>query len=65
MLFRSRVFAHEFTGKRYDVGDKLGFVETTIEYGLEHPQIGDNLKNYIIEKAKELSKDEPKQNTKK
>ena len=60
-----RVFAHEFTGKRYDVGDKLGFVETTIEYGLEHPQIGANLKNYIIEKAKELSKDDSKNITKK
>ena len=60
-----RVFAHEFTGKRYDVGDNLGFVETTIEYGLEHPQIGANLKNYIIEKAKELSKDDSKNITKK
>jgi UTP--glucose-1-phosphate uridylyltransferase len=50
-----RVFAHEFTGKRYDVGDKFGFVETTIEYGLEHPQIADSLKAYIIEKAKELA----------
>ncbi|MCA2389153.1 MULTISPECIES: UTP--glucose-1-phosphate uridylyltransferase GalU [Lactococcus] len=60
-----RVFAHEFTGKRYDVGDKLGFVETTIEYGLEHPQIGADLKNYIIGKAKELSKDESKNVTKK
>lgn len=50
-----RVFAHEFTGKRYDVGDKFGFVETTIEYGLEHPQISEDLKAYIIAKAKELS----------
>ncbi|MFC4652308.1 UTP--glucose-1-phosphate uridylyltransferase GalU [Lactococcus nasutitermitis] len=50
-----RVFAHEFTGKRYDVGDKFGFMETSIEYGLQHPQIKDNLRKYIIEKAKELS----------
>lgn len=51
-----RVFAHEFTGKRYDVGDKFGFVETTIEYGLHHPQIKDALQKYIIEKGKSLSK---------
>ncbi|AYG00170.1 UTP--glucose-1-phosphate uridylyltransferase GalU [Lactococcus allomyrinae] len=51
-----RVFAHEFTGKRYDVGDKFGFVETTIEYGLEHPQISEDLKAYIIAKAQELTK---------
>ncbi|MDT2725423.1 UTP--glucose-1-phosphate uridylyltransferase GalU [Lactococcus formosensis] len=55
-----RVFAHEFTGKRYDVGDKFGFVETTIEYGLNHPQIKDELHDYIIAKAKELSKAENK-----
>ncbi len=55
-----RVFAHEFTGKRYDVGDKFGFVETTIEYGLNHPQIKDELHNYIIAKAEELSKTESK-----
>ncbi|MCH1722931.1 UTP--glucose-1-phosphate uridylyltransferase GalU [Lactococcus formosensis] len=55
-----RVFAHEFTGKRYDVGDKFGFVETTIEYGLNHPQIKDELHDYIIAKAKELSKAESK-----
>lgn len=50
-----RVFAHEFTGKRYDVGDKFGFVETSIEYGLQHPQIKDALKAYIIQKGIELS----------
>ncbi|MDN6070067.1 MAG: UTP--glucose-1-phosphate uridylyltransferase GalU [Lactococcus plantarum] len=50
-----RVFAREFTGKRYDVGDKFGFVETTIEYGLTHPQIKEALHDYIIKKAKELT----------
>lgn len=51
-----RVFAREFTGNRYDVGDKFGFVETSIEYGLNHPQISDKLKDYIIQKAQELQK---------
>lgn len=55
-----RVFAHEFTGKRYDVGDKFGFVETTIEYGLNHPQIKNELHDYIIAKAEELLKSESK-----
>ena len=50
-----RVFAREFTGRRYDVGDKFGFVETTIEYGLTHHQIKDALHDYIIKKAKELA----------
>ncbi len=42
-----RVFAHEFTGKRYDVGDKLGMVEANVEMGLKHPEIGEELKAYI------------------
>jgi UTP--glucose-1-phosphate uridylyltransferase len=51
-----RVFAHEFCGKRYDVGDKFGFVKTSIEYGLEHPQIKDDLREYIIELGQTLEK---------
>lgn len=42
-----RVFAREFTGKRYDVGNKFGFVQTTIEYGLRHPEIKDELHAYL------------------
>lgn len=52
-----RVFAHKFTGNRYDVGDKFGFVQTSIEYGLEHPQIQSQLEDYIIKKAAELKKE--------
>ncbi|MDR0298230.1 MAG: UTP--glucose-1-phosphate uridylyltransferase GalU [Streptococcaceae bacterium] len=51
-----RVFARQFTGQRYDVGDKFGFVKTTVEYGLNHPQIKEALHDYILEKAAELSK---------
>lgn len=42
-----RVFAREFTGKRYDVGNKFGYVQTTIEYGLRHPEIKDELHAYL------------------
>ena len=49
-----RVFAREFKGKRYDVGDKYGYMKTSIEYGLNHPQTKDDLKNYIITLGKEL-----------
>lgn len=57
-----RVFAHKFTGNRYDVGDKFGFVQTSIEYGLDHPQIQTQLKNYIIKKAEELKKERKNEN---
>ncbi len=50
-----RVFAHQFTGKRYDVGDKFGFLKTSIEYGLVHAEVKDSLKEYLIELGKELA----------
>lgn len=40
-----RVFAYDFEGKRYDVGEKLGFIETTLEFALQH----DDLKNQLLE----------------
>lgn len=49
-----RVFAREFKGNRYDVGDKFGYMKTSIEYGLNHPQTKDDLKNYIIQLGKDL-----------
>ncbi|MGX7150392.1 UTP--glucose-1-phosphate uridylyltransferase GalU [Enterococcus ureasiticus] len=53
-----RVFAREFTGKRYDVGDKFGFMKTSIEYGLVHPEVKENLREYIIELGAELAKED-------
>lgn len=49
-----RVFAHEFKGNRYDVGNKFGYVQTNIEFGLRHPEVKDQLKDYIIELSKKL-----------
>ncbi|MGJ5639321.1 UTP--glucose-1-phosphate uridylyltransferase GalU [Latilactobacillus curvatus] len=57
-----RVFAHEFKGRRYDVGNKFGYLETSIEYGLKHPEVKDDLKKYIIDLAEKLKKDTKKEN---
>ena len=54
-----RVFARKFTGHRYDVGDKFGFMKTSIEYGLTHPEVGAPLKEYIMELGKSLAADTP------
>ena len=53
-----RVFARVFTGNRYDVGDKFGYMKTSIEYGLNHPQTKEDLKQYIIDLGKKLSEEE-------
>ncbi|WP_082820862.1 UTP--glucose-1-phosphate uridylyltransferase GalU [Secundilactobacillus collinoides] len=42
-----RVFAHRFEGQRYDVGNKLGWLETNIAFGLRHPETRDGLRNYL------------------
>jgi len=43
----SQVFAYDFEGNRYDVGEKLGFVKTTIEYALKDAEMKDELKAFI------------------
>lgn len=50
----SKVYAHEFKGKRFDVGNKFGYLETNIQYGLTHPQVKDDLRKYIIDLGKKL-----------
>ncbi|MYL30772.1 UTP--glucose-1-phosphate uridylyltransferase GalU [Halobacillus halophilus] len=42
-----RVFAYDFEGKRYDVGEKLGFVKTTLELALERPELKDDVLSYM------------------
>ncbi|WP_071460926.1 UTP--glucose-1-phosphate uridylyltransferase GalU [Bacillus massilinigeriensis] len=42
-----RVFAYDFEGQRYDVGEKFGFVKTTIEFALQNAEIKDELMAYL------------------
>ncbi|MGN7298773.1 UTP--glucose-1-phosphate uridylyltransferase GalU [Ferdinandcohnia sp. SAFN-114] len=42
-----RVFAYEFEGKRFDVGEKLGFIETTIEFALQNKELKEDLLNFM------------------
>jgi UTP--glucose-1-phosphate uridylyltransferase len=44
---RKRVLAYNFEGRRYDAGDKLGFLEATVEFGLKNPEIGDAFHTYL------------------
>lgn len=48
------VYAYDFEGKRYDVGEKLGFVKTTIDLALENDEIKDELLAYLVEKVNKL-----------
>ncbi len=47
-LAQSRpVWAYTFTGKRYDVGDKLGFLEATVEYALRRDDLARGFADYL------------------
>ena len=41
------VFAYNFEGKRYDVGEKLGFIETQIEMALQHEDLKQSLLAFL------------------
>ncbi|MFE4810525.1 UTP--glucose-1-phosphate uridylyltransferase GalU [Peribacillus simplex] len=45
-----RVFAYDFEGKRFDVGEKLGFIQTTIEFALKD----ETLKNDVMDFLEDL-----------
>ncbi|BBU41197.1 UTP--glucose-1-phosphate uridylyltransferase GalU [Aeribacillus sp. FSL K6-1121] len=49
-----RVFAYNFEGKRYDVGEKIGFIKTTIEFAMKNEE----LKQELIQFMEELIKEE-------
>jgi len=48
------VFAYNFEGDRYDVGDKLGFVQATIDFALARADLRDDVKQYMKKKLNKL-----------
>lgn len=54
-----QVFAYEFDGTRYDVGEKIGFVKTTLHFALNDPTMKDEITHYIqslLEQPSSLTK---------
>jgi UTP-glucose-1-phosphate uridylyltransferase len=51
------ILAYEFEGRRYDVGDKLGFVEATIDFALRRGDIAEDLMNYLREMVRKADID--------
>ena len=47
LLGREQVLAYEFKGKRYDCGSKLGYLQATVEFALQHPELKDNFRQYL------------------
>ena len=44
---KEAMYAYNFEGRRYDVGDKQGFLEATVEYALRRDDLKDNFLKYL------------------
>jgi UTP--glucose-1-phosphate uridylyltransferase len=47
LMQREAVYAHRFTGRRYDCGNKLGYLQATVELSLRHPVLGKDFRSYL------------------
>nr|WP_260293599.1 UTP--glucose-1-phosphate uridylyltransferase GalU [Sedimenticola hydrogenitrophicus] len=54
LLKEQAVVAYEFDGKRFDCGDKLGYLKATVEYALNHAELGDAFREYLKSKIGDL-----------
>jgi UTP--glucose-1-phosphate uridylyltransferase len=55
LLGQERVLAYKFRGKRHDAGDKLGFLQATVEFALKNEELGSKFRSYL----KSLNLNEP------
>src|ERR1700722_20753043 len=56
LMGEEAVYAHRFTGKRYDCGSKLGYLQATVEYALAHKQLGREFAKYLHAVARTSAK---------
>jgi len=52
LLPEERVMAYRFTGRRYDCGSKLGYLQATVELGLKHAEVGAAFARYLAERPR-------------
>ena len=57
-LLKSRpVYGFLFKGKRYDAGDKLGYLKATIDFAIKNPELSGEFKSYILNVANIINAD--------
>ncbi len=47
MMRTEKVYGFNFEGVRYDAGDKLGMLQATVEFGLNHKDLGAKFREYL------------------
>ena len=48
---KEAIYAYNFEGRRYDVGDKLGFLEATVDFALKRPELKDEFMEFLKSKC--------------
>jgi UTP--glucose-1-phosphate uridylyltransferase len=48
LLQEEQVLAYRFAGKRYDCGSKLGYLQATVEFALQHPELREDFLDYLV-----------------
>ena len=48
---KEAIYAYNFEGRRYDVGDKLGFLEATVDFALKRPELRDDFVDFLRNRA--------------
>ena len=57
---KEAMYAYNFEGRRYDVGDKLGFLEATVDYALKRPELKDGFMDYLRKICEDYNKTDKK-----
>jgi UTP--glucose-1-phosphate uridylyltransferase len=58
LLKLESVMSYRYQGKHYDCGSKIGFLEATVAYGLQHPEVGRQFREVILRVGRELASEQ-------
>lgn len=57
LLSLEPVMAYRYEGKHYDCGSKAGFLEATVAYGLQHPEVAEEFREILLRVGRELAEE--------
>ncbi|MDE2366472.1 MAG: hypothetical protein KGM95_06010, partial [Betaproteobacteria bacterium] len=59
LLNLESVMTYRYQGKHYDCGSKAGFLEATVAYGLQHPEVGEEFREILLRMSQEIAGSKP------
>ena len=62
MLHEQTVLAYEFEGVRHDCGSKLGYLRANVEFGLKHPELAEEFREYLTQLTSSWHEQDKKRN---